>query len=154
MAISTEVTFVDAVTVVDAEWLNLLQEHLAELQILGAPLQLALGFTLVGEVAAGQQPAYNLTLMPGLVKNHDHAARLVESPFMAKLEEVMATDDVMVLVVAGDIRENVEQLHHICVATGQVTKGVFIFDLTLQSIYNCLVAHRFDTADGITVMIT
>ena len=48
--------------------------------------------------AAGQQPAYNLTLMPGLVKNHDHAARLVESPFMAKLEEVMATDDVMVLV--------------------------------------------------------
>ena len=48
--------------------------------------------------AAGQQPAYNLTLMPGLVKNHDHAARLVESPFMAKLEEIMATDDVMVLV--------------------------------------------------------
>ena len=25
--------------------------------------------------AGGQQPAYNLTLMPGLVKNHDHAAR-------------------------------------------------------------------------------
>jgi TRAP-type C4-dicarboxylate transport system substrate-binding protein len=48
--------------------------------------------------AAGQQPAYNLTLMPGLVKNHDHAARLVESPFMEKLEEIMATDDVMVLV--------------------------------------------------------
>jgi TRAP-type C4-dicarboxylate transport system substrate-binding protein len=48
--------------------------------------------------AAGQQPAYNLTLMPGLVKNHDHAARLVESPFMEKIEEIMATDDVMVLV--------------------------------------------------------
>ena len=32
--------------------------------------------------AGGQQPAYNLTLMPGLVKNHDHAARLNESPFM------------------------------------------------------------------------
>ncbi len=30
--------------------------------------------------AGGQQPAYNLTLMPGLVKNHDHAARLNESP--------------------------------------------------------------------------
>ncbi|EAV43441.1 hypothetical protein SIAM614_06643 [Stappia aggregata IAM 12614] len=26
--------------------------------------------------AGGQQPAYNLTLMPGLVKNHDHAARM------------------------------------------------------------------------------
>jgi len=48
--------------------------------------------------AGGQQPAYNLTLMPGLVKNHDHAARLVESPFMNALEEKMAEDDVMVLV--------------------------------------------------------
>ncbi len=48
--------------------------------------------------AGGQQPAYNLTLMPGLVKNHDHAARLNESPFMAALEEKMADDDVMVLV--------------------------------------------------------
>ncbi|QHQ37364.1 TRAP transporter substrate-binding protein DctP [Algicella marina] len=48
--------------------------------------------------AGGQQPAYNLTLMPGLVKNHDHAARLSESPFMAALEQKMADDDVMVLV--------------------------------------------------------
>jgi TRAP-type C4-dicarboxylate transport system substrate-binding protein len=48
--------------------------------------------------AGGQQPAYNLTLMPGLVKNHDHAARLNESPFMGKIEEIMAGDDVMVLV--------------------------------------------------------
>ncbi len=48
--------------------------------------------------AGGQQPAYNLTLMPGLVKNHDHGARLTSSPFMTKLEEIMAGDDVMVLV--------------------------------------------------------
>ena len=48
--------------------------------------------------AAGQQPAYNLTLMPGLVKNHDHAARLVKSPYMNELEKIMAKDDVMVLV--------------------------------------------------------
>ncbi|APX14063.1 TRAP transporter substrate-binding protein DctP [Tateyamaria omphalii] len=48
--------------------------------------------------AGGQQPAYNLTLMPGLVKNHDHAARLNESDFMGKIEEIMAEDDVMVLV--------------------------------------------------------
>lgn len=48
--------------------------------------------------AAGQRPAYNLTLMPGLVKNHDHAARLVKSPFMHELEKIMAQDDVMVLV--------------------------------------------------------
>ncbi|MCX2725710.1 TRAP transporter substrate-binding protein DctP [Roseibium salinum] len=48
--------------------------------------------------AGGQQPAYNLTLMPGLVKNHDHAARMNESPFMEAIEEIMAGDDVMVLV--------------------------------------------------------
>ncbi|MGF1658840.1 MAG: TRAP transporter substrate-binding protein DctP [Rubrimonas sp.] len=48
--------------------------------------------------AGGQRPAYNLTLMPGLVKNHDHAARLVNSPFMDELEKIMAEDDVMVLV--------------------------------------------------------
>ena len=48
--------------------------------------------------AGGQQPSYNLTLMPGLVKNHDHAARLNQSEFMGKIEEIMATDDVKVLV--------------------------------------------------------
>jgi TRAP-type C4-dicarboxylate transport system substrate-binding protein len=48
--------------------------------------------------AGGQRPAYNLTLMPGLVKNHDHAARLNESAFMEAIEEQMAEDDVMVLV--------------------------------------------------------
>ncbi|MFY0692855.1 MAG: TRAP transporter substrate-binding protein DctP [Paracoccaceae bacterium] len=48
--------------------------------------------------AGGQQPAFNLTLMPGLVKNHDHAARLNESPFMDAIEAKMAEDDVMVLV--------------------------------------------------------
>lgn len=48
--------------------------------------------------AAGERPEYNLTLMPGLVKNHDHAARLNESAFMADIEAIMAEDDVMVLV--------------------------------------------------------
>ncbi|WP_209424488.1 TRAP transporter substrate-binding protein DctP [Pararhodobacter sp. SW119] len=48
--------------------------------------------------AGGQRPEYNLTLMPGLVRNHDHAARLNQSPFMEALEDIMAEDDVMVLV--------------------------------------------------------
>jgi TRAP-type C4-dicarboxylate transport system substrate-binding protein len=48
--------------------------------------------------AGGLRNAYNLTLMPGLVKNHDHAARLNESPFMEEIEKIMAEDDVMVLV--------------------------------------------------------
>ncbi len=48
--------------------------------------------------AGGQQPSFNLTLMPGLVKNHDHAARLNDSPFMEAIEAKMAEDDVMTLV--------------------------------------------------------
>ncbi|AZQ69064.1 ABC transporter substrate-binding protein [Silicimonas algicola] len=59
--------------------------------------------------AGGQQPAYNLTLMPGLVKNLDHGDRLSHSPFMDKLSEIMAQDDVMVLVhgyLAGGFGSN------------------------------------------------
>jgi TRAP-type C4-dicarboxylate transport system substrate-binding protein len=48
--------------------------------------------------SGGQRAEYNLTLMPGLVKNHDHAARLNESPFMGEIEKIMAEDDIMVLV--------------------------------------------------------
>jgi TRAP-type C4-dicarboxylate transport system substrate-binding protein len=48
--------------------------------------------------AGGQRPEYNLTLMPGLVKNHDHAARLNESEFMGEIEKLMAEDDVRVVV--------------------------------------------------------
>ncbi|MEO9338236.1 TRAP transporter substrate-binding protein DctP [Mesorhizobium sp. SB112] len=48
--------------------------------------------------AGGQRPEYNLTLMPGLIKDHDHAARMNTSPFMKALEDIMAEDDVMVLV--------------------------------------------------------
>ncbi len=48
--------------------------------------------------AGGLRNVYNLTLMPGLVKNHDHAARLNDSPFMEEIEKVLAEDDIMVLV--------------------------------------------------------
>ena len=48
--------------------------------------------------AGGQRPEFNLTLMPGLVKNHDHAARMNDSPFMERIETILADDDVMVLV--------------------------------------------------------
>lgn len=59
--------------------------------------------------AGGQQPAYNLTLMPGLVKNHDHGDRLSHSPFMEEIQTIMAGDDVMTLVhgyLAGGFGSN------------------------------------------------
>lgn len=48
--------------------------------------------------AGGQRPEYNLTLMPGLIKSHDHAARMNTSPFMAEIERILNEDDAMTLV--------------------------------------------------------
>lgn len=48
--------------------------------------------------AGGKHPQFNLTLMPGLVKNHDHAKRLNKSPFMDKIKKIM--DDAGVIVLA------------------------------------------------------
>jgi TRAP-type C4-dicarboxylate transport system substrate-binding protein len=47
--------------------------------------------------AGGRHPEFNLTLMPGLVKNHDHALRLNKSPFMQKIKKIMDDAGVMVL---------------------------------------------------------
>lgn len=47
--------------------------------------------------ASGRHPEFDLTLMPGLVKNHDHAVRLNSSPFMQKIKKIMDDAGVMVL---------------------------------------------------------
>ena len=47
--------------------------------------------------AGGKHPEFNLTLMPGLVKNHDHALRLNSSPFMQKIKGIMDKAGVIVL---------------------------------------------------------
>lgn len=49
------------------------------------------------DYAAGKHPQFSATLMPALVKNHEHAMRLSHSPFMAEIEKIMAEDDIMVL---------------------------------------------------------
>ena len=48
--------------------------------------------------AGGRHPEFNLTLMPGLVKNHDHALRLNRSRFMGRIKQIM--DDAGVIVLA------------------------------------------------------
>ena len=48
--------------------------------------------------AGGRHPEFNLTLMPGLVKNHDHALRLNKSKFMDRIKKIM--DDAGVIVLA------------------------------------------------------
>ncbi len=74
--------------------------------------------------AGGQQPAYNLTLMPGLVKNHDHGDRLSKSPFMDEIQSIMAKDDVITLVhgyLAGGFGSNKG-----CITAPEDVKGVSI----------------------------
>lgn len=49
------------------------------------------------EYFSGFQPSYSATLMPGLVKNHEHAARLNASPFMQEIKKTINSDGVIVL---------------------------------------------------------
>lgn len=48
--------------------------------------------------ASGRHPEFNLTLMPGLVRNHEHAQRLNQSEFMAEIETIMNDAGVVTLV--------------------------------------------------------
>ncbi len=48
--------------------------------------------------AAKRHPEFDATLMPGLVKNHEHAARLNDSPFMADIKKII--DDAGVMVIS------------------------------------------------------
>lgn len=50
------------------------------------------------DYAGGRHPEFHLTLMPGLVKNHEHAQRLNKSKFMDRIKQIM--DDAGVIVLA------------------------------------------------------
>jgi len=49
------------------------------------------------DYASGRHPQFSATLMPGLVKNHDHARRLNDSPFMADIKKIINDAGVIVL---------------------------------------------------------
>jgi TRAP-type C4-dicarboxylate transport system substrate-binding protein len=52
------------------------------------------------DYASGRHPQFSATLMPGLVKNHDHALRLNTSPFMADIKQIINDAGVIVLADA------------------------------------------------------
>ena len=52
------------------------------------------------DYASGRHPQFSATLMPGLVKNHDHAKRLNDSPFMADIKMIINDAGVVVLADA------------------------------------------------------
>ena len=49
------------------------------------------------DYASGRHAEFSATLMPGLVKNYDHARRLDDSEFMARIHEIVNESGVMVL---------------------------------------------------------
>lgn len=49
------------------------------------------------DYASGQHPQFSATLMPGLVKNHQHALRLNKSPFMDDIKKIINKAGVVVL---------------------------------------------------------
>jgi TRAP-type C4-dicarboxylate transport system substrate-binding protein len=52
------------------------------------------------DYASGRHPQFGATLMPGLVKNHDHAKRMNASPFMADIKKEIERGGGMVLADA------------------------------------------------------
>jgi TRAP-type C4-dicarboxylate transport system substrate-binding protein len=52
------------------------------------------------DYASGIHPQFGATLMPGLVKNHEHAKRINKSPFMQDIKRIIESDGVMVLADA------------------------------------------------------
>lgn len=49
------------------------------------------------DYASGMHPQFSATLMPGLVKNHDHAKRLNDSPFMDDIKKIVNDAGVVVI---------------------------------------------------------
>jgi len=49
------------------------------------------------DYASGKHPQFSATLMPGLVKNHDHAKRLNDSAFMADIKKIIEKSGIVVL---------------------------------------------------------
>ncbi|MDP1650663.1 MAG: TRAP transporter substrate-binding protein DctP [Rubrivivax sp.] len=52
------------------------------------------------DYASGAHPQFGATLMPGLVKNHEHAARINRSPFMQDIKAIIEQGGVKVLADA------------------------------------------------------
>jgi len=52
------------------------------------------------DYASGRHPQFSATLMPGLVKNHEHAKRLNQSPYMDEIKKIINDAGVIVLADA------------------------------------------------------
>ncbi|MFQ5467078.1 MAG: TRAP transporter substrate-binding protein DctP [Kiloniellaceae bacterium] len=78
------------------------------------------------DYASGRHPQFSATLMPGLVKNHEHAKRLNDSPFMADIKKIIDDAGVVVLSdawLAGGFASNKKCILDPADAKGQVLRA-------------------------------
>ena len=78
------------------------------------------------DYASGRHPQFSATLMPGLVKNHDHAKRLNKSAFMDDIKKIVNDEGVVVLAdawLAGGFASKKECILAPESIKGQVTRA-------------------------------
>jgi TRAP-type transport system periplasmic protein len=78
------------------------------------------------DYASGRHPEFNATLMPGLVKNHDHARRLSDSPFMDEIHQIIEDAGAVVLAdtwLAGGFASSRNCILEPADVQGQVTRA-------------------------------
>lgn len=78
------------------------------------------------DYASGKHPQFSSTLMPGLVKNHDHAKRLNDSDFMADIKKIIDEAGIVVISdawLAGGFASKKECILDPADAKGQVLRA-------------------------------
>jgi TRAP-type C4-dicarboxylate transport system substrate-binding protein len=78
------------------------------------------------DYVSGRHPQFSATLMPGLVKDHEHARRLNASPFMTEIRRLIAEQGVIVLAdawVAGGFVSTKNCIRRPDDIKGQVTRA-------------------------------
>lgn len=112
---------------------------------------------------SGRHPQFSATLMPGLVKDHAHAARLNDSPFMAEIHRIIEEAGVIVLAdawVAGgfvstegcilepeDIRGQVTRAAGPAFERMLVAAGASIASMPSSEIYTAMQTGVLDAAN-------
>ncbi|MEH6527098.1 MAG: TRAP transporter substrate-binding protein DctP [Sneathiella sp.] len=113
--------------------------------------------------AAGRHPEFDATLMPGLVKNHDHAMRLNSSPFMDDIKKIINDAGIVVLAdawLAGGFASKTTCITGPETMKGQVTRaagkafeqmlvgaGASIASMPSSEIYNAMQTGVLDAAN-------
>jgi TRAP-type C4-dicarboxylate transport system substrate-binding protein len=78
------------------------------------------------DYASGRHPQFSATLMPGLVRNHDRAKRLNDSPFMEDIKKIINDAGVVVVAdawLAGAFASKKECIRGPDSIEGQVTRA-------------------------------